>query len=1157
MESIDSYTSADLSRALEDLGVPDRSRLLRKEDKFNALKKAGWNGMINGRRPEALKRRSSPRRSSPRRKSPARSSGKFQKREENLLTESDRPATSGETDVVREKLFTTPVEKRESSLQKLLKGEDEEEPDFSDQRMKELSITARLRALLDSKIFDTLTGKKKAQAREFIKNALDVLNTGNEYPQFTKAMLEKIFIDDQQMKQKGLIPKVSDHLNESAVGAVKDFLNKLFTHIPTSSGSSHYTLEDLFKTEKPLFTDEALIVMIDESIEALRKKAREVPLFSEEERKVIITEEFRRRNFFVSSSGEPIPGNNYPLTVDDLLNSSYNFERNKSYLLSLSTFLSSPEHKKLDNNLLTSSLGFDGFNDGVDLKDYSTNQILQLKGVEYQKLLEKKGESGADVSANIRFFLGRIRADYESQELDLFRNNVDNIEKLYTLIVQKRIEAKLDENKKKFNKRKWSFTKQALNYAAQCLLPVYLEVNVLDTLEKKALYYATYYKLGEDKINEVIQFFNDNVKKNKKELFDKVISMFIKSVKRGLKEVESELDSKLQIYGGSAGNFKVRQINEVLVNMALFNQATTVEGRLLIFLSNEKLFFDSKLLDEKKTSKEINVDTLVKLFDPELARKYMTIRGKADISTTATQPNVDLEVKSGASGHFKEINSSNVPNRDNQIIMNVLLNVSTCITSYYSKKVYSSDYSKIIKRLILLARDEIAPLENQIIMSSFIDKLNVLFNIMYLDRPIPYAEILNKCFNRIELKPGTSGVNLDEETEANFMLDNVKTIILNVVDKFVEVAPNSGRDTGIRQAGGGAGRLASKPEDYDSSKLSDLAKAEMKFFRNNFNFLSLQLFDAINSFSNCQKILKTVYNNIFLDKDDDKYFDSRVSFAGTIKLLSDSIYLVGIRSLKYLSGLIIEVIPVNGNRNIDNATVAGAVAIDENIKRIRSVVDEKIVISLGTLFKNAFVLNQILREERNYIKQVIKYFKSVKKDSQDEDDKKKLESRAVITNLKNINVLSHLFEGDRKYEVPEKVPDVDLGYDFAGKNFTDGVIQLLNAIMASVSKIKDQKDISSDLNKLYNSISSDIESYEDEINSKLGEKGHLSELSLDLKKLEAKYPEIKNIKEDDIRNIQRYAANVFLFFGNLISAVNELKSIIRIKSEKDEDKKKK
>lgn len=772
MESIESYTTSDLNRALEELNIEGRSRLVRKEDKYDALRKNSWNGLINGRRPELPKRRSPSRKASPR-KSPK----KFQRRNsdreeslENVLSSSvsKRGSPTSETSLVREKLFGVPEQKKKSSLERLLRGEEESE-EVEDQRMRELAVSARLKALLESKVFDTLTGKKKAQAREFIKNALDILNTGSEYPQFTKAMLEKIFIDDQQLKSKGLSAKSSEQLGSKAVDLVKNFLNDLFKNMPC--GEKLETNTELFKKEKPLFSDEALLQMIDENIETLKQKVKEVPLFSPDESRVIISEELKRRGFFASIDGaEIVPGNNYPLTVDDLLTSSYNFDRNKGFLLNLSSFISNEPNK----SNISSVIGYDGFTDGVDLTQYSTSDLLKIKGAEYQRLFEKKNsEVSGDVSANIRFFLGKIRREYEEQDIDMFRNSVDSIEKLYTLIVQKRIEAVLDDYKKKFNKLKKSFTQQGLNYAAQILLPVYLEVQVLDTFEKKSLYYSSYYKLGEDKINEVIKFFEDNAEMNKKELFDKIVEMFIKTVKDGIETFETELQNKVHLVDPNE-EVKVKQINEVVINMILFQQSANMKSRLLIYLSNERLFFDMKLLDSKNTSSEINVNTLVKLFDPESVGKYKTVKGTAYNGIPgANAGQVDLEIRKDQDKVDDLSETSH-----NRIIMNILLNVAICISKYYSKKIYGPEYAKIIKRYILLAKEQIVPIENELIKSSILDKLNILFNLMYLDRPIPYAEILNKCFNRIEFKPSTSGTALDEETEYTFMLDNVRNILI-------------------------------------------------------------------------------------------------------------------------------------------------------------------------------------------------------------------------------------------------------------------------------------------------------------------------------------------------------------------------------------------
>jgi hypothetical protein len=854
---------------------------------------------------------------------------------------------------VEDKLFGRPQRRSSNELESLLEGGGNVGNEES--KLQELSIAARLRALINSRTFESLPSRRKEEIREYVMNALNALESGQaEYPQFTKGILNNIFVDDQIAKSSDYKDNLQcrSNTNPKALESLKLFIDELQKSDIGKDCSRGISLNEIFKKDKPLFSDELLLLMIDNAMKRLKEKQNEVPLFSEDEAKIIIREELRKRNYFTTDAGEIIPGNNYPLTVDDLLNSQFNFESNKGFLLNLARFIANErlpeegERSSLSKFLSDERGGVDGFDGGdVDLDRFSTSDLLKLRGAEYARLIESQNTTKGEASGTIRFLLDKIRREYETEDLDIFRQSIDNVEKLYTMIVQKTIEKYLDNESVSITGK--GFTSQGLNYVAQILLPVYLEIQILDSFEAKQRYYRQYYKLTDDKINEIIQFFADRRTSSKKELFNSVISLFARVMRNGINPLEDQLNEVLSDYGKS---ITIRQINEVVVNMTIFNQSGTSDGRLLIFLSNERLFFSPELLKFKKESKLINIDTLIKMFAPDeyLAKGYKTVIGAisfpipgvpgfagssgfeseesnryippssgsasippssvtppipfrssedvvssvkpltsgllfSDSSIPSFSPPVSIVTKTGHVNNVALVIQDHAGNPIEQlsvdfrqiILLSVLLNVSECIANFYSDKVYSPDYAKVIRRLFHKVRLELDS-EEDIVVVSVLDKLNTIFNVMYHERAIPYAKILNKCFNRLEIR--TSEFGGVSQLNDGFIIDTsrmlLKEAILNIPTEYTDAE--------------------SRPVPTDNTQF------QLRM-NNILRSVYLSFVQSNNLLNDVDKTLRGVYSDIFRDpkKLNDELFRDRINFSLTLKLYSESLFFISTRLLRF------------------------------------------------------------------------------------------------------------------------------------------------------------------------------------------------------------------------------------------------------------------
>jgi hypothetical protein len=751
--------------------------------------------------------RGSPRRSSPRRTSTTqkRSSPRRSPRRSSRARNNDQLTSSsvGGSGTIQDKLFGHDSKKNDVSSLSALLGE-EADKDLLKDDIREMIVVKQLRSLLDSSTFDSLPDYKKQESKEFIKKALESLGkSSNSYPQFTKSVLEKIYVDDAQEKTKGITLKKSNRGNDSMVlEAVQRFITDLTSKVRVEEDDEDLSIGP--KKQKPLFSDEALLQMIEYHIDRLKRVPPEVPLLTEDVMKTVLKEEIKRRGGLVSGVSSFVAPNKYPITVEDLLNSTYAQDKGREYLFSLAEMMSD-EDKEEEEDSLTSFLKSDGYNGYADgyADGLSSDDNVKVKIIEYVKLLKKKEKVGKGVSGIIKLFLGKIRGNKDDRDKNalLFASEVENLEQLYKLVIKNELlNALKDEKRKKRLGNRFELTIGAVDYITDFLLPVYLEVQILTSIERKREYYRRHFKLKGEETNEVIEFFNANKEKDRKELFKHIIDTLIEVIVDGSESISSEFKGKIQGSApGTAAVSDLKKINEVTINMILFNRADTSSGKTLILLSNERVFFDLRLLDDVSTGDDqLDKKVLLKMFSPEhynALYSAMTTKGKIIIPVppprppaTTTPNNVDLITRKNSPEEF-DVVDDDIPKKLLPLFR-IINNVANCIMKYYSEDVYGYETTKIIKRFVALVRQELGPLENELVRVSAYDRINVVFNIMYRDKPIPYGEILNKCFNRKAIETTKTGGLFTPFQAAELFIQN-GILILNSIpstDGTVKIA---------------------------------------------------------------------------------------------------------------------------------------------------------------------------------------------------------------------------------------------------------------------------------------------------------------------------------------------------------------------------------
>jgi len=358
-----------------------------------------------------------------------------------------------------------------------------------------------------------------------------------------------------------------------------------------------------------------------------------------------------------------------------------------------------------------------------------------------------------------------------------------------------------------------------------------------------------------------------------------------------------------------------------------------------------------------------------------------TAHSTTGIPIPFTNPNIQLRIQK-KHDKINELDSD----FQNSSILSVLLNVATCISKYYSEKVYGPDYSKIIKRLFQQVKNEIGGLDTEIIKSNFFDKLNILFNIMYLDRPIPYAEILNKCFNRVDIKTSV----YESETNDSFIIENIKAL--------------------LREA------IASIPTSLKIKDYPQDAAENVRALSGALRSVSLSLFEVNALLNNVDKLLKGKYN-IMLDKKVN--FNTKFEYALTFKLYTVTLFHIAAKLTKYYIRDIVNeltrydnAMPANPlNRN---TTKTSGLALFTYSSLAIFVENDDAINRTNTIALNLQKMFEKLNNNGSFIKNIAKYFKDYI-DNESSSSENKEAAQEIIEDFREIKYNKLYYDSISKY----------------------------------------------------------------------------------------------------------------------------------------------